>query len=77
LHGSLMATISGGLGLVFGLLLALLQQRFEWAMLTPSLPYPVSITLSNVFVVIVTMIALGVCASFLASRRINPSLINS
>ncbi|MDP4665827.1 MAG: ABC transporter permease, partial [Flavobacteriaceae bacterium] len=33
LHGSLMSLFSGGLGLIFGLILVLLQRQFEWAML--------------------------------------------
>jgi lipoprotein-releasing system permease protein len=76
LHGSLMSLFSGGLGLIFGLILVLLQRQFEWAMLTTSLPYPVKITFANIVLVIVTMTALGISASFLASRRINRNLIN-
>ena len=76
LHGSLMSLFSGGLGLIFWLILVLLQRQFEWAMLTTSLPYPVKITFANIVLVIVTMTALGISASFLASRRINRNLIN-
>ncbi len=75
-HGSLMSLLSGGLGLIFGIILVMLQKEFEWAMLTPSLPYPVTITLANILLVIVTMAALGMSASYLASRRINRNLIN-
>ena len=75
-HGSLMSWLSGGLGLIFGIILVILQKQFEWAMLTPSLPYPVTITLANILLVIVTMAALGMSASYLASRRINRNLIN-
>jgi len=36
----------------------------------------VKITFANIVLVIVTMTALGISASFLASRRINRNLIN-
>lgn len=77
IHGSLMSLLSGGMGLIMGIALVVLQKEFEWAMLTTSLPYPVRMTFINVVVVIATMSILGICAAFVASRRINQKFITS
>src|SRR5690606_20358538 len=45
LQGSLMSIIAGVVGLVIGLIVVALQKQFELVMITPSLPYPVTIQL--------------------------------
>ncbi|PID68541.1 MAG: ABC transporter permease [Flavobacteriales bacterium] len=65
--------------LVFGLIIAvtivLLQKFYGFIMITPSLPYPVKFTYSNMSVVIVTILLLGYIAALIASSRISKKLI--
>lgn len=76
-QGSLMTIISGVIGAVLGLFIVFLQQQFELVMLTPELPYPVRLNALNIFVVLVTIFALGILASRLASQRITKKLIQN
>ncbi|MDX1469918.1 MAG: ABC transporter permease [Flavobacteriaceae bacterium] len=75
LQGTLMTILGGGTGALLGLLLVFLQHEMQWVMITPSLPYPVRITLFNFLIVILTIAILGTLASKLASARINKALI--
>lgn len=77
LQGSLMSILGGFIGLLIGFVLLILQQQFALVMLTPSLPYPVTIKVINVFVVLITITALGLIASKIASGRINEKLMRS
>ncbi|QDO93168.1 ABC transporter permease [Formosa sediminum] len=76
-QGSLMAVFGGGVGLIIGLIIVGLQQAFSLVMITPSLPYPVTITLTNIIVVLLTISVLGIIASKIASVRISKSLIET
>ncbi|WBL22340.1 ABC transporter permease [Zunongwangia sp. HRR-M8] len=73
-QGMLMCTIGGGIGLLFSLILIYLQMQFDLVMITPSLPYPVSIEISNILTVILTIGILGLFASFLAASRSKKAL---
>ena len=75
LQGSLMSIVGGVIGLILGFLVVLLQQWFSLIMITPSLPYPVSIKPLNFVIVLATISALGIIASKIASRRISKQLI--
>jgi len=77
LQGSLMTMVSGLTGVILGLAIVYLQQTFELIMLTPELPYPVRLNAYNVLIVIVTIFALGVVASKIASQRITKKLIKT
>lgn len=76
-QGSLMTIVSGVIGVTIGLLFVSLQQSFELIMLTPELPYPVRLNFTNVILVLVTIFALGIIASKIASQRITRGLIQS
>jgi len=76
-QGSLMTIVSGLIGVTIGLLIVFLQQSFELIMLTPELPYPVSLNFLNVLIVLATIFALGIIASRIASQRITKKLIQS
>ena len=76
LQGSLMTIVSGLIGVTLGLIIVFLQQTFELVMLTPDLAYPVRINFFNVFIVLITIFALGIVASKIASQRITQGLIN-
>jgi|AVFP01.1.fsa_nt_gi lipoprotein-releasing system permease protein len=75
-QGSLLTLISGTFGLLIGVLLIWLQERYNLVLLSPELPYPVDITFGNVLLVILTIYVLGILASKLASERINKELIS-
>lgn len=77
LQGTLMTVISGVIGIVIALIIVYSQLQFQWLMLTPDFPYPVSLQLENIFIVIITIFGLGIIASKLASQRITKSLIKT
>nr|WP_252730239.1 FtsX-like permease family protein [Lacinutrix sp. C3R15] len=76
-QGILMTVIGGIVGLIIGLVLILLQQTFSLVMITPSLPYPVSLKAINVIIVFLTITVLGVFASKIASTRITKNLVSN
>jgi lipoprotein-releasing system permease protein len=53
----------------------LLQQHFEWIMITPTLAYPVVFSIENVVIVMATITTLGFIASLIASSRVNEKLL--
>ncbi len=69
-----------GLGAVFGLLigycLVILQDSFSLFMITPSLAYPVSVSIKSFLVVFVTVMSLGGTASFVASSQTTKAFDN-
>lgn len=75
LQGSLMTVLGGALGLLLGYFIIWLQKVFELVMITPSLPYPVSVKPINFLIVFMTITVLGVIASKIASGRITKRLI--
>ncbi|MGM5469105.1 ABC transporter permease [Flavobacteriaceae bacterium LMO-SS05] len=75
LQGSLMTLIGGAIGLFIGLVVIVLQQHFDLVMITPSLPYPVTIKMINFVIVFLTIGILGIVASKIASSRINKTLV--
>ncbi len=75
LQGSLMTILAGGLGLILGFVIVFLQQEFSLIMLTPSIPYPVVLEVVNFFIVLITIVVLGILASKLASQRITRDLV--
>lgn len=75
LQGSLMSVVGGFIGLLLGFLIILLQKTFSLVMITPSLPYPVSIKPINFLIVLLTISTLGIIASKIASQRISKTLV--
>jgi lipoprotein-releasing system permease protein len=74
-QGSLMSVVGGLLGLVLALIITLLQKAFSLVMITPTLPYPVTIKVENFFIVFITISVLGIVASKIASARITKTLV--
>ena len=68
-------------GLIVGLLLAIpfvfLQKKYGFIMITQSLAYPVEFHLSNVIIVVLTIVVLGYLAAQIASARIGKKLVES
>lgn len=75
LQGSLMVIISSSIGVALGVLLVWLQLVFKMVPLTPEQPYPVVLSFTNIFIVLVTIFVLGILASKLASQRITRDLV--
>ena len=76
LQGTLLSIIGGIIGLVLGIIIVLLQQHFEWIMITPTLAYPVVFSVENVLIVMVTITTLGFIASLIASSRVSEKLLD-
>jgi lipoprotein-releasing system permease protein len=75
-QGILMTVIGGSIGLGIGVVVIWMQQKYDLVMITPSLPYPVDLQLTNIGVVFGTIFILGVLASRIASQRIAKTQLN-
>jgi len=76
-QGVLMTLLGGFIGLLIGFILIWLQKTFSLIMITPSLPYPVSIKAMNFVIVFLTISILGILASKIASTRITKDLVSA
>lgn len=76
-QGSLMSIVGGLIGLATSLILIFLQKTFALVMITPSLPYPVTLKVENLLLVFLTISILGIVASKIASVRISKSLVET
>ncbi|NJM79952.1 MAG: ABC transporter permease [Flavobacterium sp.] len=67
------------LGLIFGLILGtiliLIQQHFSVLMITQTIAYPVIFKLEKYYIVILTIIPLGIISSWIASGRVNKEIL--
>ena len=77
IQGLLVTTLGGLIGVLLGALLIGSQLAFGWLKITPSLAYPVEFDLTNVMVVVATIVVLGIISSKIASSRISKKLISS
>jgi lipoprotein-releasing system permease protein len=75
-QGFLICFLGGFLGLVLGIILTLLQQKFGFIMINASMAYPVQFSFFNVLAVLGTITTLGFIASLIASSRVNRSLMD-
>lgn len=75
LQGFLLTLAGTFTGLVLGITLVLLQQQFEWFMITRNIAYPVELKTVNFVIVAVTITVLGYLAAWLASSRISRSFV--
>ncbi len=75
LQGSLLSFFGGIIGLVLGIIIVLIQQRYQIIMITPTLAYPVIFSIQNVLIVLGTIVSLGVLASLIASSRVTKKLL--
>jgi lipoprotein-releasing system permease protein len=76
LQGTLLSVFGGIIGLILGIILVVLQQQFNFIMLTPTLAYPVIFNLENVLIVMSTIVSLGFVASLIASSRVSKKLLD-
>ncbi len=75
LQGFMLSLFGLFIGLSAGIILVLLQKKYQLFMITQHLAYPVELTLSNIVTVIVTILILGFLASKIASSRISKKLV--
>lgn len=75
LQGFLLTVLGMSIGLILGIILVFIQQKFGIFMITYNLPYPVEFKFSNLLIVIVTITILGFIASKIASSRISREFI--
>lgn len=76
LQGVMMSVIGGIIGLFLGIIIVILQQKFELIMITQNLAYPVVFSVKNVFIVLLTITTLGFIASFIASSRVTKNIVS-
>ncbi|MGV9002647.1 ABC transporter permease [Flavobacterium sp.] len=75
-QGSLLSIIGGIIGLLLGIIIVLVQQKFKIIMITSTLAYPVVFSVQNVLIVFGTIVTLGVLSSWIASSRINKKMLD-
>jgi lipoprotein-releasing system permease protein len=75
LQGFLLTFFGMIIGLILGIILVFIQQRFELFMITENLAYPVEFRFSNLLIVILTITILGFIAAKIASSRISKEFI--
>jgi len=74
-QGLFITTLGTFFGIVCSTILIILQQQYSLFMITPTMAYPTAFLLSNVIVVLATVYVLGIFASYIASTRVNKSLL--
>lgn len=74
LQGALLTFVGGMLGLLAGILAVLLQQHYGMVMITANLPYPVLVKAENIALVFLTIMLLGLVASYVGSTRVSKVL---
>ena len=75
LQGFMLSVFGLFIGLSIGIILILLQKKYQLFMITQHLAYPVELTFLNVLTVVVTILVLGFLASKIASSRISEKLV--
>jgi len=70
-----MTVLGGFVGILLAVLLIVFQKVFGFVMITASLPYPVSLKITDVLLVFITITTLGLLASKIASTRISKPLL--
>lgn len=75
LQGFLLTLFGLFVGLLIAIPFVILQKKYGFIMITQSLAYPVEFHLTNVFIVILTIVFLGYLAAKIASGRINNRLV--
>ena len=73
-QGTLLTLFGGIIGTLLGILIVWIQQKYEVVMITPTLAYPVILEIKNIGIVLLTILFLGVFASWIASIRVNKNL---
>jgi len=75
-QGSILTLTGGSIGLILGIIIVLLQQKYNLVMVTPSMPYPVIFNIENLVIVLATIFSLGFISSLIASSRVTKKLLD-
>lgn len=75
IQGFLMSLVGLILGTVMGTVLILLQNEFQWFMITETIAYPIELRGSNLLIVWATIGLLGIGGAKISSTRITKSLL--
>ncbi|AWI25121.1 ABC transporter permease [Flavobacterium pallidum] len=75
LQGTLLCVKGGLIGIVIGSIVVVVQQYSKLVMITDTLAYPVVFSLTNIAIVMATIISLGFLASLIASGRVSKKLM--
>ncbi len=75
LQGFLLTVFGLMIGLILAIPFVILQKKYGFIMITQSLPYPVEFHLTNVLIVILTIVVLGYLSAKIASARISNKLL--
>ena len=73
-QGTLLTLFGGIIGTLLGILIVWIQQKYEVVMITPTLAYPVILEIKNIGIVLLTILFLGVFATWIASIIVNKNL---
>ncbi|WP_430614099.1 ABC transporter permease [Flavobacterium sp. JP2137] len=71
LQGLILTSFGGFIGISLGIVVVLVQQRYELLKITSEMGYPVKITIDNILLVGSTIFVLGFLASYVAASRVN------
>jgi lipoprotein-releasing system permease protein len=76
LQGTLLTVLGGVIGITLGVIVVAIQSKFQLIMITPSLAYPVQLSIQNIVIVLGTIVSLGFIASLIASSRVSKKLLD-
>ncbi len=75
IEGFVVSFIGGLVGIFLGLILIIVQQQFGIVRVNSALPYPAEITLSNFGIVLITVIVIGILASFIGTIKLTKEFL--
>lgn len=75
-QGALLTFFGGLLGLILGVFIVAIQQRYSLVMVNDTLAYPVVFEIKNILIVISTIYVLGFTASWIASSTVTKKLVD-
>jgi lipoprotein-releasing system permease protein len=75
IQGSLMTLTGGIIGILLGIGFVLAQMEYGLIYINPVLPYPFRMEVDNLLLSFLTIVVLGIIASYIGSRRINDRLL--
>jgi lipoprotein-releasing system permease protein len=75
-QGSLLTVAGGFFGLLLGIAIVVVQQKFQLVMITKTLAYPIVFRIENLLIVLATIFVLGMAASWIAASRVNRKFLD-
>lgn len=75
IYGTSICVIGGIVGIILGGIIVYAQQKYQWIMITESLPYLVVFSIQNIVIVLVTIVSLGFIASYISSNTVSKKLL--